>query len=234
MDGPVPDDMASPASQTLRQRLLGREGFGYLVAMTFVNVSNFAFHILVSRQLGPSSYGAVSALLNIVTFVSIPLLAFQAAVVVDVAKRGKHGALSMRPLFNMTLLVGLGVTAMLMLTSPAIADFLSLGSVLPVVVLSTWFVTTIPTPALAGASMGQFRFKPVAVASVAGAIVRLVLTGLLGWWGVSLEAPLIGTAVGSAVTMLVLVVALRPNLRRFVRHPLRLSRSTLGWTLTVL
>jgi len=202
--------------------------------MTCVNVSNFAFHILVGRQLGPSSYGAVSALLNIVTVISVPLSAFQAAVVVDVAKRGGSHALALRRLFDLTLLVGFGVTAALMAASPLIADFLGLGSVLPVLVLSIWFVPTIPTPALAGASIGQFRFKPVAVASVAGALVRLLLTGLLGLFGLGLEGPLIGTAAGSVITLLALAFALRPNLRRYGRRPLRLSGSTMRWTLTAL
>ena len=55
-----------------------------MVAM-FGGHSHFAFHILVSRQTRPLSYGAISALRDLVTVISLPLLAFQAAVVVDEA-----------------------------------------------------------------------------------------------------------------------------------------------------
>ena len=224
----------SPARQSLPKHLLSSDGLGYMAAMMCVNVSNFAFHIIVSRQFGPSSFGAVSALLNIVTFVSLPLLALQAAVVVDVAKHDGSHVLALRRLFNATLLTGVGIAALLMAGSPVTADFLNLGSVAPVILLSTWFIAAIPTPTLAGAAIGQFRFRPVAIASVAGALVRLLLTGVLGALGVGLEGPIIGTIAGCVLTLLLLAYALRPNLRRRSRKSLRLSRSTLFWTLTVL
>ena len=239
-DNPTPCDPAGPsdprtsAHQTLSKHLLGSEGLGYMVAMFCVNVSNFAFHILVSRQLGPSSYGAISALLNVVTVISLPLLAFQAAVVVDVAKHAGSHILALRRLFSATLLVGICVALVVTVGSPAIADFLGLGTVLPVIVLSSWFIVAIPTPGLAGGAIGQFRFRPVAIASVAGALVRLLLTGALGAIGLGLEGPIVGTIAGASVTLIGLAFALRPNLRKRYRNPIRLSRSALFWTLTVL
>ena len=226
---------SSPSRRpTLSKHLLSSDGLGYIAAMLCVNVSNFGFHILVSRQLGPSSFGAVAALLNIVTFVSLPLVAIQAAVVVDVANHDGSHVLALRRLFNAALLAGVCIAALLMVGSPAITDFLSLGSIAPVVLLSTWFIAAIPTPILAGASIGQFRFGPVAIASVAGAFVRLALTGILGVLGVGLEGPIIGTIVGCALTLAILAFALRPNLRRYSRKSLRLSRTTIFWTLSVL
>ena len=142
--------------------------------------------------------------------------------------------LALRRLFNATLLVGIGVAVALIVGSPAIATFLGLGSVVPILALSTWFIVAIPMPGLAGGAIGQFRFRPVAVASVAGGLVRLLLTGLLGEMGVGLEGPIIGTIAGGAVTLLGLMYALRPNLRKRSRKSLRLSRSTLFWTLSVL
>ena len=50
----------------LRQTVLLLLVFGLL------NVSNYAFHVVVSRLLGPSAYGALAALLAVILVLSVP------------------------------------------------------------------------------------------------------------------------------------------------------------------
>ena len=59
---------------------LAQGGLGFFVATGAVSVSNFLFHVVISRLLGPSVYGALGALLNVLLILSVPLGAIQAAV----------------------------------------------------------------------------------------------------------------------------------------------------------
>jgi O-antigen/teichoic acid export membrane protein len=43
-----------------------------LLALGLLNASNFLFHVAVSRLLGPTSYGALAAILAIALVVSVP------------------------------------------------------------------------------------------------------------------------------------------------------------------
>ena len=51
-----------------------------LVVLGFVNASNYLFHVVISRLLGPSDYGALAALLAVVLVFSIPFGVIQTAV----------------------------------------------------------------------------------------------------------------------------------------------------------
>ena len=54
--------------RNLRRRILpgvlSRGGWSLVVATTGVNGLNFLFHVLISRLLGPSYYGALGAVLK--------------------------------------------------------------------------------------------------------------------------------------------------------------------------
>ena len=63
--------------RNLRRRILpgvlSRGGWSLVVATTGVNGLNFLFHVLISRLLGPSHYGALGAVLNVISVLAVPL-----------------------------------------------------------------------------------------------------------------------------------------------------------------
>jgi hypothetical protein len=59
----------------------------FVGAITVVNLSNFVFHVVLNRLLGPASYGALGALLNVTAVLTVPLAALQATVTQSVAER---------------------------------------------------------------------------------------------------------------------------------------------------
>src|SRR5437867_2782725 len=64
-----------------------------LVAGALVNVSNFGFHLIISRLLGPASYGGLSALLAVMVVLQVPVSAVQVAITQRVAsQRTTHAA----------------------------------------------------------------------------------------------------------------------------------------------
>lgn len=207
----------------------------FIAASIVVGGSNFIFHILVSRLLGPRDYGAVSALLNVVTAISIPLGVLTAAVVQEVvARRAAKRPLVIRGFFSIVVIVACGVALLFAAFSPLVASFLALSSVVPVLVLSLWFVPTIASPVLTGVLMGELRFKPIAFAQVLGAFVRLGAMIVLALAFSGVVSPMVATVLGVAATMVVLQRSTLPELRRRKGARLRISGSTLIWTIVAL
>src|SRR5437879_12335638 len=61
-------------------RELSRNALALYVALSLMNASNYLFHVIVSRALGPSSYGALSSLLAVLLVLSVPLNVLQTTV----------------------------------------------------------------------------------------------------------------------------------------------------------
>ena len=49
----------------LTSGIFGRGALSFLLATAGVSVSNFAFHVVVSRVIGPDQYGALGAILGV-------------------------------------------------------------------------------------------------------------------------------------------------------------------------
>src|SRR5689334_20490409 len=72
-----------------RSWLTSNGGALFFISATAVNLGNFAFHVVVSRLLGPASYGALSALLGFILTLSVPVSAMQAVLTKQVAERSR-------------------------------------------------------------------------------------------------------------------------------------------------
>jgi len=161
----------------------GIDGFlretGVLVlALGVLNGSNYLFHVVVSRQLGPSDYGALAALLAILLVLSVPQGVLQTVVAQRAAALRAQGrsedvveltAATTRGVLPLVVAAGF---ASLVLAGPLFAIFLdvSLASaslLAPVVVLGT--LGAIPL----GVLQGSMRFGAFAVVVLGGVAVRL-------------------------------------------------------------
>lgn len=78
----------------------------FFVATSLVNVTNFGFHVIVSRALGTEAYGGLSALLVLLVVLSVPLGALQLAA--THAQAGAPRDASAQRLLWGTFLVGMG------------------------------------------------------------------------------------------------------------------------------
>lgn len=55
-----------------RSTELARYSTLLFAALTFANFSNYLFHVVISRMLGPAAYGALGALLSAFIVISVP------------------------------------------------------------------------------------------------------------------------------------------------------------------
>src|SRR6185312_2197979 len=79
-------------------RVLSRGGWSLLVATAGVNGLNFLFHVLISRLLGPSYYGALGAVLDVISVLAVPLGAVQLVVTQAVISGAGKQRISLRGL----------------------------------------------------------------------------------------------------------------------------------------
>jgi O-antigen/teichoic acid export membrane protein len=190
--------------------LLGSGGWSIVVATTGVNGLNFLFHVLISRLLGPSHYGALGAVLNVISVLAVPLGAVQLAVTRAVAPGQGKGGMPLRSLTVKTMLWGTGAMAAVWLLSPLIDGFLNLQSPLANLTIGVWVPLAVVAAVLQGVLLGELRFAPVAVASfLGGGVLRLVSGALLVVMGFGLEGAVAATVIGQVCTTAALVLVAR-------------------------
>ncbi|NNN08331.1 MAG: hypothetical protein HKL85_03955, partial [Acidimicrobiaceae bacterium] len=134
----VPRRVATAWSR-LTSGILGRGAVSFLLATAGVNVSNFVFHIVISRLLGPSHYGAIGSILSILALLAVPLGAAQLAVTQAVIAHVKtEDSFSLRRLLWRSLLAGGAAEVAFVALIPTLDTFLHLSSPWPLVVTSAW------------------------------------------------------------------------------------------------
>jgi glycosyltransferase involved in cell wall biosynthesis/O-antigen/teichoic acid export membrane protein len=190
--------------------LLGSGGWSLVVATTGVNGLNFLFHILISRLLGPSHYGALGAVLNVISVLAVPLGAVQLAVTRAVAPGQAKTGVSLRGLTVKAMLWGTGAMAAVWLLSPLIDGFLNLQSPFADLTIGVWVPLAVVAAVLQGVLLGELRFMPVALASfLGGGALRLASGALLVVMGFGLEGAVAATVIGQALTTAALVLVAR-------------------------
>jgi O-antigen/teichoic acid export membrane protein len=196
---------------SLVQRRGGEEA-SFIISNAIVNVANFGFFVAVGRLFMPSSYGAITALLSIVTVANTPLNAIQAGVVhATVLARRAGGDASPRRIILRFVGSGIALTLLVAGASHRIDSFFSLTSVVPVLMLALWFAPAVVNAALCGSLMGHFKFRTIAVANVVGALARIALVLVFGVAGhlFGLAGPILATSAGITITALWIFVAVR-------------------------
>jgi glycosyltransferase involved in cell wall biosynthesis/O-antigen/teichoic acid export membrane protein len=185
-----------------------------LLAVGLQNGSNFLFHIAVSRMLGPTSYGALAAILAIALVISVPFGVVQAvaakrasvlrasgreAEITDAAARGIKG----------TALVGIGLALLFLVASPLLAIPLHLD-IGPVVLLAPFLLFTLILGVPLGVLQGRLRFGALGAVVLVAVGVRLGLgVGLVAaGWGVpgAVVASTISQGVALALALALLSV----------------------------
>ena len=195
-----------------------------MVATAGVNGLNFLFHLLISRLLGPSHYGALGAVLNVIAVLAVPLGAVQLAVTQAVISGAGKERISLRRLTMKATLWGVGAMVAVSVLSPLIDGFLNLKSPLTDLAIGVWIPLAVVTAVLQGALLGELRFVPVAVATfVGGGALRLASGALLVSAGFGLGGAVAATVIGQIFTTAVLVLVARREIFANGLDPVRIS-----------
>jgi glycosyltransferase involved in cell wall biosynthesis/O-antigen/teichoic acid export membrane protein len=188
-------------------RRFSRESLLLFVALALLNGSNYLFHVLVSRLLGPSDYGALAALVAVVMVLSIPIGVVQTVVAERVASVRRSGADEVDAVAAATTkavvpFAWAAGAVMLVLFSPALSSFLHIGF-LSAALLAPYLALSIVVAVPLGVLQGRLRFTALAGVIFAGVAVRVGAGVGLVELGLGVPGAVLGTVLSSA-TMLVL------------------------------
>ena len=229
--------LASPAVQTfLRQSVL------LLVVFGLLNASNYAFHVVVSRLLGPSEYGALAALLAVILVLSVPFAVLQTALANRTATLRAHGrehevaglaADALKTVLPFAWAAGLVV---LVVGTPLLSIFLHIG-IAPAMLLAPFVVASVPLSVGYGVLQGQLRFKALAMLILVGVALRFVFGVTLVSVGLGVSGALLGTVLATALTVPLAVYVIRVDRvawrgARRILHALRADAGTALYGLT--
>lgn len=209
-----------------RESELARHGSILFVALTIANLSNYIFHVVISRMLGPAEYGALGALLSVFILISVPAGAMQVVVAKRVAvlqARGEPGSVGqlLRSMLRGGIFFAIYSGVLVAAWAPALSHFLRLGSSVPGFLVAAYVVPSVLFPAAQGALQGQLRFKALGAVSVITTVLRLGfgIAFVMAGWGVSgaVAASVASSAVGLLIAWLPLRAVLRDAMPGRVR-----------------
>lgn len=194
---------------------LARGSVILLVASLGMNVTNFAFHAVIGRLLGPIGYGELTPIVNVVAVLALPIAALEAAVSQTVAeRRGSETQVGMRSLVGRSILGGLVLAGAWVALAPLVARFLHLPSSAPAFLLAPWLAAATPAAVLQGVMLGRRRYAPVAVCQIGSGVVRLASGIAFVEIGLGVSGAVAATAVSGVAILVILVVTSGPILTR--------------------
>ena len=203
----------------VRLRGGGVPGGGVLLVagLTMMSASNFAFHFVISRQLGPSAYGALGALLGLVLVLTVPAGALQVVITREVASRRGADTSTVLPVVAGPLLAGAvlwgtGSALAMAAASPLLRSFLHLPSLGTALILSAYVVPMAIALVPKAVLLGEMRFGLVALGTVIGGLVRLVLGVVLVRAGAGVDGAIAATVLAAAVEAAILLPGMRSML----------------------
>lgn len=213
------------ALQQLRQGVIavGRKSWVLFFALSVVNGSNYLFHVVVSRSLGPADYGAMSAALAVLMVLAVPLGAIQTTVAKRQAElwhRAHEEGHSWTGFLRGLIPWALGATVVLLALSPLMTRFLRLDSYVTGVLMATYVLPAAIGALLRGVLQGSFRFKALAVASVAPVIVRLVVGIAVVRAGAGVPGAIAATVLADGLGVLLMAWLVRTRHARTVQEHL--------------
>ncbi|PVG83661.1 polysaccharide biosynthesis protein [Nocardioides gansuensis] len=192
-----------------RMAALMRRGSIIAIAMGVMNVSTYAYQLVVARLIGTAHFGAFTAVLSLLLVVSVVSLGLQATAARRIAADPEHVAQIEAQVLRVTWRTSLALGFVLMLLSPVINHVLRLDSLLLALMVPLCAVPLTMMGGQAGTLQGERRWTALALVYVAAGVPRIVLgTGLVLWRPTELWA-LVGVFIGYCAPVLVGWWALR-------------------------
>lgn len=157
------------------RRLLAIFGAGALLsaASLIQAVGNFGFHIASTRILGPAEYARLGALLNLMLFVGVPLVAVQLAATMAVARaRSETGENLAKVHTRLWLITGAAVVG-LVAAAPAIDSFFKINELTTTLWIAPFIGASILLAGWRGIAIGRGADKRAARSFLIAPVLRL-------------------------------------------------------------
>jgi O-antigen/teichoic acid export membrane protein len=179
------------------------------VAMMLMNVASYAFTMAAARIIGPVSYGAYFALMNLLMIVGVVMLGLQATAARRISADPTHTGQIERGILRVTARASLLLGGVLLLASPLVNHLLDLDSLPTAMLVAVAVVPLTMTGAQMGILQGERRWRELATMYVLSGVPRLVIGLALILWRPTEFMAFLGVALSSYVPLLYGLAVLR-------------------------
>jgi O-antigen/teichoic acid export membrane protein len=177
------------------------------------NASTYLYHVILSRHLGPASYGALGAVLGLAVLPAVPSSGLQFTVARRVATDGEgDGSTAVAAALRLSMLAGLGLAALVLMGAWPLAHFLR-TSPAAIAWLAVWLVPLVAAPVLLGALQGRRLFGTFAISAAVLGLGRIVGAAVVSVVGGGVTAAVVVMTVSAALSTAVAARAVRPAIR---------------------
>ena len=183
---------SSPPEATKKDRA---GGVGLALAIGVSSALSFAVHALASRQLSLSDYGALAAVLALMTSAAVPVGAVQTALTRSAAEVLASGQKpSGRPTLRFVFFAALSVVCIVAALSPLGREFIRIPTTTPILLGGVWIAVVLLGSVGKALLIADSQHRPVAHAVLHGSLFRLVAAAVV--------TPVFGVSGGIAAAVI--------------------------------
>lgn len=188
------------------------------IGMMAANVSNYVFHLLMGRFLGPVNYGILASIFSVFYYLMVPVATITTTVMkytaeFDVEKApGKIYSLFIR-LTKQLLVISLALFVLLAAASPLISRFLRIDSIWPMLILSTMLLIGYMLPVNRGILQGLQKFGTLSVNLILETVLKLSIGIALVLIGYKVNGAVLGVVIAMFMAYALSFVPLRKIFR---------------------
>jgi len=196
------------------------------IGMMAANVSNYVFHLLMGRFLGPINYGVLASLFSVLYYLLVPLATITTIVMKYTAEYdaesmpGKIYSLFIR-LTKILLPVGIILFVLLAAASPLISRFLKIDSAWPMLILSTTMLVGYVVPINRGILQGLQKFGALSINLVVETVAKLSIGIGLVLTGYAVNGAVLGIVSAGFIAYAISFIPLQGILRN--QKPISIS-----------
>ena len=202
-----------------------KSGIIILIASAIFNITNFFYHFLSARMLGPAEYSIVASLFSIAYLIAIISTTIQNTATKFTAdfnakKETDKIACFFRRGTNKLLIFSVPALILYLILSPFIAQFLKI-SVIPVLILSPLIILSILVPLNRGILQGLQKFKSLGANIVIEGAVKLISAFILIYIGLKASGAIAAVSIALAVAFILTFPSL--NLKKSKKTAIKLE-----------
>jgi O-antigen/teichoic acid export membrane protein len=201
----------------IQNRLFSDSAFLFAALMAGNGIA-YLYQMVLARIMMPSEYGILVTLTSLSYVLAVFNRTFQARIIkaVNEIKDLKSEGLGLLFFSILRTLVPLGATVFVIhiMFARWVADFLRIGSMIPIIMLGFYTFSTFFAPITRGMLLGLNRLRLAGIIQILEPIARLLLGIALVNWGFGVNGALVGFAFGNVVVFFVALFPLLPLLRR--------------------
>lgn len=173
----------------LRANQVVSGSFVMVVGGFVISLTNYLFHLITARSLGPKDYGILDSLISLVAQLTIPLTVISTVIIKYVSFfKGQNRMATIESFFwkinKKLLIITLPFPLVMLIITPLVTYFLRLPSPLLFIWIELYFVIGIFSTLAKSFAQGLCRFTGLTIVGIIEGIFRLVLTVILislGW-----------------------------------------------------